>query len=67
MAGFLLKTKIDTSLENVFRDLHIHPTIGEVFSNGTKLISSVTDVMVIKVLEKVLDVRTCIHYWNTFS
>ncbi len=28
MAGFLLKTKIDTSLESAFRDLHIHPTIG---------------------------------------
>jgi hypothetical protein len=45
MTDFLLKTKIDTSLERAFRDLHIHPIIGAVFSNGVKLISSVTGVM----------------------
>ncbi len=45
MDGFLLKTKIDTSLESAFRDLHIYPTIGTVFSNVVKLISSVTGVM----------------------
>jgi hypothetical protein len=45
MSGFLLKTKIDTSLENAFRDQNIHPTIGEVFSNGAKLIFSVTCVI----------------------
>jgi hypothetical protein len=38
MVGFLLKTKIDTSLESVFGDLHIYPTIGVVFSNGAELI-----------------------------
>jgi hypothetical protein len=50
MAGFLLKTKIDTSLESAFRDLHIYPAIGAVFSNGAKLIFSATGVMVINVL-----------------
>jgi hypothetical protein len=44
-----------------------YPTIGVVFSNGANLIFSVTDVMVINVLEKVLDVTTCIHHWNTLS
>ncbi len=67
MTGFLLKTKIDTSLESAFRDLHIYPTIGAVFSKRTKLIFSVTGVMVINVLEKVLDVTTSIHHWNTLS
>ena len=67
MAGFLLKTKIDTSLEIAFRDLHIYPAFGVVFSNGVKLIFSVTGVMVINVLKQVLDVTTCIHHWNTLS
>ena len=67
MAGFLLKTKIHTSLESAFRDLHIYPTIEAVFSNGAKLIFSVTGIMVINVLEKVFDVTTCIHHWNTLS
>jgi hypothetical protein len=45
MTPFLLKTKMNTSLERAFRDLHVCSTIVTIFSNGTKFIFSGTDTI----------------------
>jgi hypothetical protein len=44
MTDYLLKTKNDTSLEIVFRDLHVNTSLVTLESNGVKLKFSVTIV-----------------------
>ena len=64
MAGFLLKTKMDTSLESVFRDLHDRTTLVTLVSKTAKLIFSVTSVRVLNLIWQLVNVTTWIHRSN---
>jgi hypothetical protein len=58
MTDFLLKTKNDTSLENVFRDLHVNTSLVTLESNEDKLKFSVTIVRAMIVVHQVLNVKS---------
>ena len=58
MTDYLLKTKNDTSLESVFRDLHVNTSLVTLESNGAKLKFSVTIVSAVIVVHQVLDVKS---------
>jgi hypothetical protein len=61
MAGFLSKTKIDTSLENIFRDhylFYVHTSLVTLTSNGVKLKFSVTIVSTMIVVHQVFNVNS---------
>jgi hypothetical protein len=58
MTDYLLKTKNDTSLESVFRDLHVNTSLVILESNRAKLKFSVTIVSVMIVVHLVLHVKS---------
>jgi hypothetical protein len=58
MAGFLLKTKVDTSLESAFQYLHVNTILLTLIPNGAKFKFSVAIVITTIVIRQVLNVNS---------